>query len=98
MNEFVSETSLDWPRDARKDDDYYVNEEGTYEIVFSIQHPKAKNTAAMCCFFMFDSSLQTKYGKNINKPLKEKTIKYKPINRKFYSLMMKLMISKKTGT
>ena len=44
---------------------------------------------------MFDSSLQTKYRKNINKPLKKKTIKYKPINRKFYSLMMKLMVSKK---
>ena len=83
-------------RDSRKDD-YYVNEEGTYEIVFSSQQPKEKDTAAMCCFFMFNSSLQTKYRKNFNKPLKKKTIKYKPINRKFYSLMKRLMTSK-TGT
>ena len=40
----------------------------------------------MCCFLMFDSSLQTKYRKNINKPLKKKAIKYKPINIKILKL------------
>ena len=36
-NEFVFETYfMDWPKDLRKDD-YYVNEEGMYEIVFSSQ-------------------------------------------------------------
>ena len=37
LNEFVSETNfMDWPKDSRKDD-YYNNEEGMYEIVFSNQ-------------------------------------------------------------
>ena len=34
LNEFVSETNfMDRPKDSRKDD-YYINEEGMYEIVF----------------------------------------------------------------
>ena len=59
----VSETKpVDWPIDSQKCN-IYTNEEGMYEIVFSSQQPKAKefNTeTVMCCFLMFDSSLQTK--------------------------------------
>ena len=59
----VSETKpVDWPIDSQKYN-IYTNEEGMYEIVFSSQQPKAKefNTeTVMCCFLMFDSSLQTK--------------------------------------
>ena len=51
LNEFVFETKLiDWPNDSSKDD-YYVNEKGMYETVFSSQQPKAKrDTAAISCF------------------------------------------------
>ena len=52
LNEFVSETNLDWPRDWRKDD-YYVNEEGMYEIVISRQQPKAKDFRRHCCNVLF---------------------------------------------
>ena len=48
LNEFVSETNSDWPRDSRKDD-YYVNEEDMYEIVFSSQQPKTKDFRRHCC-------------------------------------------------
>ena len=52
LNDFISETNLDWPRDLRKDD-YYVNEEGMYEIVFSSQQPKAKDFRRYCCNVLF---------------------------------------------
>ena len=55
-------TPVDWPKDSQKYD-IYINEEGLYELLFSNQQPKPKtseNTAAMCCFLMFNSSLQTK--------------------------------------
>ena len=35
-------------KDSRKDD-YYVNKEGMYEIVFSSQQPKAKDFRRHCC-------------------------------------------------
>ena len=96
----TSSTSISWAKDSRKDD-YYANEGGMYEIVFSSQQPKQKtseDTAAMCCLLMFNSSLQTKWRKTINNPSKKKTIKYKPINRKFWGLMKRLTTSWKTGT
>ena len=71
-----------------------------YEIVFSIQQPKA-------IYFRkhFGSGLQTKYRKTINKSSKKKIIRYKPlnlqmkkINRKVWSLIKRLMTSWKTGT
>ena len=52
-------TPINSPKDSQKYG-IYSNEEGMYEIVFSSQQPEAKdfrNTAAMCCFVMFDSSL-----------------------------------------
>ena len=55
LNEFVFETKLiDWPNDSSKDD-YYVNEKGMYETVFSSQQPKAKrDTATMSCLMNED--------------------------------------------
>ena len=43
---------MDWPKDSRKDD-YYINEEGIYEIVFSSQQPKAKDLRRHCCSVLF---------------------------------------------
>ena len=37
--------------------DYYINEEGIYELVFGSQQPKAKaleSIVLMCCFLIFD--------------------------------------------
>ena len=49
----VSETSyMDWSRDSRKDD-YYINKEGMYELVFGSQQPKGKNFRKHCCTVMF---------------------------------------------
>ena len=61
---FFSEMKpVGWRKDSQKYD-IYINEEGVYEIVFSSQQPKAKNssenTAAMCCFLIFENSSQTK--------------------------------------
>ena len=53
LSVFVSETNfMDWPKDSRKDD-YYINEEGMYEIVFSSQQPKAKDFRRHCCNVLF---------------------------------------------
>ena len=41
-----------WPKDSRKDD-YYINKEGMYELLFSSQQPKAKNFRKYCCNVMF---------------------------------------------
>ena len=53
LTELVSETNfMDWPKDSRKDD-YYINEEGIYEIVFLSQQPKAKGFRKHCCNRLF---------------------------------------------
>ena len=53
MSEFTAaENFMDWPKDSRKDD-YYINEEGIYEIVFSSQQPKAKDLRRHCCSVLF---------------------------------------------
>ena len=53
LTELVSETNfMDWPRGSRKDD-YYVNEEMMYELLFSSQQPKAKAFRKHCCNVMF---------------------------------------------
>ena len=58
LNEFVFETYfMDWPKDLRKDD-YYANEEGMYEIVFSSQQPKAKDFRRHCCNVLFPHARQ----------------------------------------
>ena len=37
LTEFASATNfMDWPKDSRKDD-YYINEDGMYELLFSGQ-------------------------------------------------------------
>ena len=45
-------TLLNWPSDSRKHD-YYLNEEGMYELVFSSQQQKAKAFRKYCCNEMF---------------------------------------------
>ena len=45
-------TLLNWPSDSRKDD-YYINEEGMHELVFSSQQQKAKAFRKYCCNEMF---------------------------------------------
>ena len=63
LTRLVSKTKpVQWPIDSQKYD-ICTDEEGMYEIVFSSQQPKKKNsegTVVMCCFLMFDSSLQKK--------------------------------------
>ena len=51
LTELISKR-MDWPRDSRKDD-YYNNKEGTYEILFSSQHPKVKKFRKHCCNVLF---------------------------------------------
>ena len=43
---------MDLPKDSRKDD-YYLNEEGMYEIVFSSQQRKAKDVRRHCGNVLF---------------------------------------------
>ena len=43
---------LNWPPGSRKDD-YYLNEEGMYELMFSSQQPLAKKLRKHCCNVMF---------------------------------------------
>ena len=44
----VADPLLNWPSDSRKHD-YYLNEEGMYELVFSSQQQKAKAFRKYCC-------------------------------------------------
>ena len=52
FNEFASETNLDLPKDSRKGD-YYVNEGGMYEVVFSSLQSKTKDLRRHCCNVLF---------------------------------------------
>ena len=53
LNKFpMAENFMDWPKDSRKND-YYIIEEGMYELVFGSQQPKAKNFRKHCCNVMF---------------------------------------------
>ena len=49
---FFETNFMDWPKDSRKDD-YYINEEGMYEIVFSSQQRKAKDFRRHYCNVLF---------------------------------------------
>ena len=75
LSEFVSETNfMDWPKDSRKDD-YYINEEGMYEIVFSSQQPKAKDFRRHCCNVLFPhvrQQLPNKMKENHQQAIEEK--------------------------
>ena len=50
--ESVADPLLNWPSDSRKHD-YYLNEEGMYELVFSSQQQKAKAFRKYCCNEIF---------------------------------------------
>ena len=43
---------LEWPKNSQPDD-YYINEEGIYELVFGSQQPKAKAFRKYCCSVLF---------------------------------------------
>ena len=43
---------MDEPKDSRKDD-YSINKEGMYGMIFSSQQPKAKNFRRHCCNVLF---------------------------------------------
>ena len=45
-------TLVNWSSDSRKDD-YYLNEEGMYEVLFSSQQPLARKLRKHCCNVMF---------------------------------------------
>ena len=50
---FIPETKpISWPKDLQKYN-IYINEKGTYELVFSSQEPKTKNFRKHCCNVMF---------------------------------------------
>ena len=41
-----------WPKNSQPDE-YYINEEGMYELLFKSQQPKAKEFRKYCCNEMF---------------------------------------------
>ena len=45
-------TTVNWPRDSQKLD-LYINEEGMYELLFSIQQSKAKKFRKHCSNVLF---------------------------------------------
>ena len=45
-------TPLEWPKNSQPDE-YYINEEGMYELVFSSHQPLAKKFRKHCCNVMF---------------------------------------------
>ena len=45
-------TPINWPKDLQKYD-FYTNEEGVYELLFSSQRPKAKDFRRRCCKMLF---------------------------------------------
>ena len=54
LTEFVSVTKLmNWPKDSRKDKNYYINEGATYKLLFSSQQPRAKIFRKYCSNMMF---------------------------------------------
>ena len=89
--------SIGWPNDSQKYD-IYTNEEEMYELLrkgyttssFQVNRQKQKtleDTASMCCFLMFDSSLvishmrwKLKVLQAVSGPLR---LQMRPINRKF---------------
>ena len=66
LKELVSETKfMDWPMHSRKDE-YYTNKKEWLRCYFqvnSLRQDTSEDTAAMCCFVMFDSSLQKNEGR-----------------------------------
>ena len=64
---------LNWPSDSRKDD-YYLNEEGMYEVLFGSQQPLAKRFRKHCCNVMFPhirQQLTDKMQKDHQKAIEE---------------------------
>ena len=47
----VAGTPVDWSKDSQKFD-IYINEEGTFELLFSSQQPKAKDLRRHCFYVL----------------------------------------------
>ena len=48
---------LEWPKNSQLDE-YYIIDEGMYELLFSSQQPKAKDFRRHCCNVMFPQTWQ----------------------------------------
>ena len=74
---------MDWPKNSRKED-YYLSEEGMYEIVFSSQQPKAKDFRRHCFNVLFLQVRQQLSDKLHVMEIEDLTIVFNPL-----SLLMK---------
>ena len=50
------DTPLEWPRNSQPDE-YYINEEGIYELLFISQQGKARAFRKLCCNEMFPQNV-----------------------------------------
>ena len=72
---------LNWPSDLRKDD-YYLSEEGMYELLFSSQHPLVKKLRKHCCNVMFPHIRQQLTDKMVEKHQRAVTVLKEDIQHK----------------
>ena len=83
LSEFTATGNfVDWPKDSRKDD-YYISEEGMYEIVFSSQQPKAKDFRRHCCNVLFphvQRQLTNKMKEDHQQAIEEKDVTISLLN------------------
>ena len=91
-------TPVDWPKDSHKND-YYINEEGMYELLFSSQQPKGKDFRKHCCK-AFDSILvishmpwKMKVLQAVSRPLR---LQMRPIDKPSKKKMQQLHCSMMT--
>ena len=73
---------MDWSKDSRKDD-YYINEEGMYELAFGSQQPKIKNLRKHCCNVMFPQirqQLANKIKEGHRQAIEEKDVALELLN------------------
>ena len=81
-------TPVNWLQDSRKDD-YYVNEEKMYEIVFSSQQSKAKDFRKPCCNVLFPhprQQLTNKMKEDHQQAIEEKDNQIQAHQQKILSL------------
>ena len=81
---------MDWHMHSRKDE-YYTNKKEWLRCYFqvkSLRQDTSEDTAAMCCFVMFDSSLQ-KMKEEHQQAIKEKENKIQAIKYENVTLQAK---------
>ena len=92
----VTEPPLEWPKNSQSDE-YYINEEGMYELVFSSQQPLAKKFKKYCCNVMFPyirKQLVDKIQEDHKKALKSGIHVFKPSKTKMWGSRVKLGLTK----